>query len=76
MDVYTQALSVFASLSAIQYGIYYGYDCCYAGLPRTNCMDAVDRYSAYYGWLLYGGTLKLQTNEIVIYIRRNTTISC
>ena len=29
-------------------------------------MDAVDRYSAYYGWLLYGGTLKLQTNEIVI----------
>ena len=38
-------------------------------------MDAVDRYSAYYGWLLYGGTLKLQTNEIVIYIRRNTTLT-
>lgn len=58
VDVDTEALSVFAGVSFVEYGVCVGYVSGVVRLPRAYCLDAVVGHSPHHGRLLLRHSIK------------------
>lgn len=61
MDVHPQTLVFLASLPALEPRICFRNDCRHAYFPRTCRLDTMGRYIIYYGRLLSGSKLRVES---------------